>query len=254
MAGHRAGRPVCELLSDTPRRDDRGERHGCRRRPRRGGRAGGGRDRRRLQLREAQGRHERRHRARVAAVRAAIDPHASLRLDANGAWSVAEAERILAAIGGQDLGETVEEPVQGLYDTSLLRERVAVRIAMDETAAIPGALTARVADAVCLKIARCGGIELLAAATRVRASGARSISPRPTTGRAASPRRCTPRRRSPRSRRAAWRRSSSSRSRRGASRGRRRDHGPAWARPRRVIAHAPASAPATAAAPSSATR
>jgi L-alanine-DL-glutamate epimerase-like enolase superfamily enzyme len=48
-----------------------------------------------------------------------------------------------------------------------------VRIAIDETPSIPGALSARVADAVCLKISRCGGISgLLAAAALVRASGA----------------------------------------------------------------------------------
>jgi len=46
-------------------------------------------------------------------------------------------------------------------------------VAMDETAAEPGSLTAQVADAVCLKIARCGGISgLLAQASLVRASGA----------------------------------------------------------------------------------
>jgi L-alanine-DL-glutamate epimerase-like enolase superfamily enzyme len=50
---------------------------------------------------------------------------------------------------------------------------VAVRVAIDETAAEHGALTAGVADAVCLKISRCGGISgLLAAASLVRASGA----------------------------------------------------------------------------------
>ncbi len=54
-----------------------------------------------------------------------------------------------------------------------LRERIPLRIAIDETAAMPGALTARVADAVCLKISRCGGIgALLAAAALVRSSGA----------------------------------------------------------------------------------
>ena len=54
-----------------------------------------------------------------------------------------------------------------------VRERVAVRVAIDETAAEPGALAAGVADAVCLKISRCGGIAgLLAAATLVRATGA----------------------------------------------------------------------------------
>ena len=54
-----------------------------------------------------------------------------------------------------------------------MRERVAVRIAMDESAAEPGALASGAADAVCLKLGRCGGISgLLAAATLVRTSGA----------------------------------------------------------------------------------
>ena len=54
-----------------------------------------------------------------------------------------------------------------------MRERVEVRIAMDETAAQPGALASGAADAVCLKLGRCGGISaLLACATLVRASGA----------------------------------------------------------------------------------
>jgi L-alanine-DL-glutamate epimerase-like enolase superfamily enzyme len=110
--------------------------------------------------------------ARVAAVREAIGPQTSLRLDANGAWSPDQAERVLAALGAYGL-ELVEEPVHGISATRTLRERVAVRIAIDETAAIPGALSARVADAVCLKISRCGGIAgLLAAAALVRASGA----------------------------------------------------------------------------------
>jgi L-alanine-DL-glutamate epimerase-like enolase superfamily enzyme len=55
----------------------------------------------------------------------------------------------------------------------MVRDRVAVRIAIDETAALPGALGSGAADAVCLKIGRCGGISgLLAAAVLVRASGA----------------------------------------------------------------------------------
>jgi L-Ala-D/L-Glu epimerase len=54
-----------------------------------------------------------------------------------------------------------------------VRDRVAARVAMDETAAEPGSLTAAVADAVCLKVSRCGGISaLLAQAALVRASGA----------------------------------------------------------------------------------
>jgi L-alanine-DL-glutamate epimerase-like enolase superfamily enzyme len=110
--------------------------------------------------------------ARVAAVRDAIGPEASLRIDANGAWTVAEAERALAALAPYGL-ELVEEPVRGVDATRRLRERVPVRIAIDETAATGGALTARVADAVCLKISRCGGVGgLLAAASLVRATGA----------------------------------------------------------------------------------
>jgi L-Ala-D/L-Glu epimerase len=110
--------------------------------------------------------------ARVAAVRATTGPEMALRLDANGAWSVEEAVRTIEALAGVGL-ELVEEPTHGLRAVREVRERVSTRIAIDETAAEHGALGAGVADAVCLKIGRCGGIAgLLAAATLVRASGA----------------------------------------------------------------------------------
>jgi L-alanine-DL-glutamate epimerase-like enolase superfamily enzyme len=109
---------------------------------------------------------------RVAATRAAAGPAAALRLDANGAWSVEEAVRSIDALSPAGL-ELVEEPTHGLRAIREVRERVPVRVAIDETAAEPGALGAGVADAVCLKISRCGGIAgLLAAAALVRASGA----------------------------------------------------------------------------------
>jgi L-alanine-DL-glutamate epimerase-like enolase superfamily enzyme len=109
---------------------------------------------------------------RVAAVRAAAGPHVALRIDANGAWSVEQAVRSIEALSPAGL-ELVEEPVHGLAGVREVRERVATRVAIDETAVEHGALTAGVADAVCLKISRCGGISgLLAAATLVRASGA----------------------------------------------------------------------------------
>ncbi len=171
MAGRRSGQPVCALLSDSPAdsiavnasiaaeppaeaaaaaREAVARGYSC------------------VKLKVGVGDD----RERVAAVREAIGPATTLRLDANGAWSLAEAEQMLDALGAHGL-ELVEEPVHGLADTRTLRARVAVRIAIDETAAIPGALTARVADAVCLKISRCGGIGgLLAAAALVRASGA----------------------------------------------------------------------------------
>jgi L-alanine-DL-glutamate epimerase-like enolase superfamily enzyme len=109
---------------------------------------------------------------RVAAVRAAAGPEMALRLDANGAWGVEEAVRAIDALSPAGL-ELVEEPTHGLQAVREVRERVAVRVAIDETAAEHGALGAGVADAVCLKISRCGGISgLIAAAALVRASGA----------------------------------------------------------------------------------
>lgn len=109
---------------------------------------------------------------RIAAVRAAAGAHVALRVDANGAWSVEQAVRAIEALSPSGL-ELVEEPVHGLAAVREVRERVAVRVAIDETAAEHGALTAGVADAVCLKVSRCGGISgLLAAAALVRASGA----------------------------------------------------------------------------------
>lgn len=171
LGGRRAGRPVCELLTSAPAsavtvnasigaQDPQAAAaaasaavaagYSC------------------LKLKVGVGDDD----ARVAAVRAAIGPEPQLRLDANGAWSVDEAERALAVLSRHGL-ELVEEPVSGLRATSELRARVPVRVAIDETAAQAGALTARVADAVCLKISGCGGIGgLLAAASLVRASGA----------------------------------------------------------------------------------
>ncbi len=109
---------------------------------------------------------------RVAAVRAAVGPHVALRVDANGAWDVEEAVRAIEILTPVGL-ELVEEPTHGLQAVREVRERVAARVAIDETAAEHGALGAGVADAVCLKISRCGGIAgLLAAAALVRASGA----------------------------------------------------------------------------------
>jgi L-Ala-D/L-Glu epimerase / N-acetyl-D-glutamate racemase len=109
---------------------------------------------------------------RVAAARAAAGPEVALRLDANGAWDVEQAVRMIDALGPAGL-ELVEEPVHGLQAVRQVRDRVAVRVAIDETAAEHGALGAGVADAVCLKISRSGGIgALIAAATLVRASGA----------------------------------------------------------------------------------
>jgi L-alanine-DL-glutamate epimerase-like enolase superfamily enzyme len=109
---------------------------------------------------------------RLAAARAGAGADVALRVDANGAWEVDEAVRAIEALAPVGL-ELVEEPVHGVAAIRAVRARVAVRIAIDETAAQDGALGSGAADAVCLKVSRCGGISgLIAAAAVVRASGA----------------------------------------------------------------------------------
>lgn len=111
---------------------------------------------------------------RVAAVRRAAGPDVALRVDANGAWSVAEAVERLSSLAEHEI-ELCEEPVHGVEALRAVRERLdgLVPIAMDETAAEAGALESGAADAVCLKVARCGGISgTLEAARTVRAAGA----------------------------------------------------------------------------------
>ena len=71
---------------------------------------------------------------RVAAVRAAAGPEVALRLDANGAWGVEQAVRAIDALSTAGL-ELVEEPTHGLNAVRAVRERVAVRVSIDETAA-----------------------------------------------------------------------------------------------------------------------
>jgi L-alanine-DL-glutamate epimerase-like enolase superfamily enzyme len=109
---------------------------------------------------------------RVAAVRAAVGPEIAIRADANGAWaSVDEALANLRALEPSGL-ELCEEPVHGVEALRAVRARSPVPIAMDETAAEPGAAASGAADAVCLKIARCGGITgVLREAAAARAAG-----------------------------------------------------------------------------------
>ena len=108
---------------------------------------------------------------RLAAVRAVAGPEIGIRVDANGAWSPPEAIASLRALAPVGI-ELCEEPVSGLDATSDVSAQSSVAIAIDETAALPGALDRRVCDAVCLKIARCGGITgVLDAGRRARAAG-----------------------------------------------------------------------------------
>ncbi|UGS36255.1 mandelate racemase/muconate lactonizing enzyme family protein [Capillimicrobium parvum] len=171
LAGQRAGRPVASLLTDTPLQavdvnatigaTDRASAAAAAAAFARAGYSC-------VKLKVGVGDDA----GRVAAVRAAAGPAMALRLDANGAWDVDEAVRMIEALAPAGL-EIVEEPVHGIYAMREVRERTAVRVALDETAAEPGALAAGVADAVCLKVSRAGGIaSLLVQASLVRAGGA----------------------------------------------------------------------------------
>jgi o-succinylbenzoate synthase len=108
---------------------------------------------------------------RLAAVRAAAGPSMAIRVDANGAWTVQEAVASLRALAPVGL-ELCEEPVNGLDELERVAAAVPVPVALDETAALPGALDRAVAAAVCLKIASGGGLtRLLDAAARARRAG-----------------------------------------------------------------------------------
>jgi len=108
---------------------------------------------------------------RLAAVRAAAGPRVLIRVDANGAWDVEEAVTALRALAPVGL-ELAEEPVHGVAALRAVRAEVDVPIAMDETAAEPGAAGSGAADAVCLKVARCGGISgVLREAAEARIAG-----------------------------------------------------------------------------------
>jgi L-Ala-D/L-Glu epimerase len=108
---------------------------------------------------------------RLAAVRAAVGPGTSIRIDANGAWAPGEAAAALAALAPVGI-ELCEEPSHGVEELRAVQEQTAIPIAMDETAAAPGALTSGATRLACLKLSRCGGITpLLAAAKQARAAG-----------------------------------------------------------------------------------
>jgi len=97
---------------------------------------------------------------RVAAVRDAIGSWPALRLDANGAWSPAEAEERITQLEPYDL-QLVEQPCATLEELAELRPRVRAPIAVDESVRTPGdvraAAEARACHVVNVKLAGSGG-------------------------------------------------------------------------------------------------
>ncbi|KSU52262.1 o-succinylbenzoate synthase [Microbacterium enclense] len=92
--------------------------------------------------------------ARVRAVREAVGPEGRVRVDANAAWNLDEAERAVHALAEFDL-EYVEQPCAEIDELAQLRERIAyldIPVAADES-------VRKAVDP--LRVARAGAADLL---------------------------------------------------------------------------------------------
>lgn len=101
--------------------------------------------------------------ARLEAVRDALGPDGRVRVDANGLWSVDEAVPAIAALDRAAGGlEYVEQPVASVEDLAVVRRRVAVPVAADESirrAADPYHVRdLEAADVAVLKVQPLGGV------------------------------------------------------------------------------------------------
>jgi O-succinylbenzoate synthase len=113
--------------------------------------------------------------ARVHAVREVLGPTGRIRVDANGLWTVDEAEHAMHALAGFDL-EYVEQPVESVEDMAEIRRRthyLDVPIAADESVRKSSdplrVARAGAADILVIKAAPLGGIR--AALSIIRQTG-----------------------------------------------------------------------------------
>lgn len=100
---------------------------------------------------------------RVAAVRDALGPAGAIRVDANGAWDVDTAVSAITELDRAAGGlEYVEQPCAAVEELALVRRKVDVRIAADESirrAEDPlRVAVAEAADVAVLKVAPLGGV------------------------------------------------------------------------------------------------
>ena len=116
--------------------------------------------------------------ARVRAVRDTLGATGRIRIDANGSWTLDEAEHAIREMEPLDL-DYVEQPVESVADMAVLRKRLAelgIGIAADESirrsSDITTVLEARACDVVVLKVQPLGGIkDSLAIAQLAREAG-----------------------------------------------------------------------------------
>jgi muconate cycloisomerase len=101
--------------------------------------------------------------ARVTAVREALGPAASLRLDANGAWSFERAVEVLNAVESLAIA-AVEQPLTRgpVQDLARLRRATPIPVMVDESlVTLPDAealIAAGAADLFNVRISKCGGL------------------------------------------------------------------------------------------------
>lgn len=111
--------------------------------------------------------------ARVRAVREAVGPDVTLRLDANQGWTREEAVEVVRALEDADLGvELVEQPVWGedVEGLAWVRARVGLPVMADEALFTPydleRILRLEAADAINVKLAKTGSLATAAALLR----------------------------------------------------------------------------------------
>jgi L-alanine-DL-glutamate epimerase-like enolase superfamily enzyme len=115
--------------------------------------------------------------ARVTAVREALGPDVSLRLDANGAWTFERAVAVLEALAPLQIAG-VEQPLPRgpVDDLARLRGAIPVPIVVDESLVTPAdaeaLIDANAADVFNVRVSKCGGLAAsVAIALRARAAG-----------------------------------------------------------------------------------
>lgn len=99
--------------------------------------------------------------ARVEAVRDALGPGGRLVVDANGAWEVDEAIRMIRRLYRYSV-DLIEQPVRGYLDLAKVRKAVEVPVAADELAfsrqAVARLIKVEAVDVLVIKVQSLGGV------------------------------------------------------------------------------------------------